>query len=190
MNVSPFVTVNQINKHHLWTMQLRFFLIPICAMLILAQGCGKQALPISAETILQPAKGGDFRGIRLGDKPKIIKRQEETSSVYSMPDELIYRFEANEADSTWYEISYSFNEDGLNHIGLDVYPQSDELREHLFVDFISYYDQRYGSNKTNSSRHEWRGLTEQGHYVTVSLLRDTIGNKDNHLRLVFNETNP
>ena len=171
-------------------MQLRFFLIPICAVLILAQGCGNQALQISAETILQPAKGGDFRGIRLGDKPKIIKRQEETSSVYSMPDELIYRFEANEADSTWYEISYSFNEDGLNHIGLDVYPQSDELRGSLFVDFISYYDQRYGSNKTNSSRHEWRGLTEQGHYVTVSLLRDTTGNKDNHLRLVFNETNP
>ena len=171
-------------------MQLRSFLIPICALLFLAQGCGKQAMPISAETILQPSKGGDFRGIRLGDKPKIIKRQEESSSVFSMPDELIYRFEANEADSTWYEISYSFNEDGLNHISLDVYPQNPELKEHLLADFISYYNQRYGANKTNSSRLEWRGLTVQGHSVTVSLLRDTTGNESNHIRLVFNETNP
>lgn len=171
-------------------MQLSLFLVPICALLFLAQGCGKQAMPISAETILQPSKGGDFRGIRLGDKPKIIKRQEESSSVFSMPDELIYRFEANEADSTWYEISYSFNEAGLNHISLDVYPQSAALKEHLLYDFISYYNQRYGANKTNSSRHEWRGLTVQGHYVTVSLLRDTTGNTSNHLRLVFNETNP
>jgi hypothetical protein len=170
-------------------MQLRFLLLQICALLILAPGCGKQALPISAETILQPSKGGDFRGFRLGDKPKIIKRQEESSSVFSMPDELIYRFEANEADSTWYEISYSFNEDGLNHISLDVYPQSAALKENLFADFMSYYNQRYGANKTHSSRHEWRGLTVQGHSVTVSLLRDTTGNESNHIRLVFNETN-
>ena len=110
--------------------------------------------------------------------------------MYSMPDELIYRFEANEADSTWYEISYSFNEDGLNHISLDVYPQSDELKEHLFADFISYYDERYGIKKTNPSHPEWRGLTVQGHYVTVSLLKETTEQKPNHLRLVFNETRP
>jgi len=135
--------------------------------------CQQQPIPISAETILQPSKGGDFRGVRLGDKPKIIKRKEESSSVYSMPDEIIYRFEANEADSTWYEISYSFNEDGLNHISLDIYPQSDELKEHLSADFESYYNQRYGPGKTNASHQEWRGLTVQGHYVTVSLLVST-----------------
>lgn len=159
-----------------------------CSVLFVA--CQQQTLPISAETILQPSKGGDFRGVRLGDKPKLIKRKEESSSVYSMPDELIYRFEANEADSTWYEISYSFNEDGLNHIGLDIYPQSDELKEHLFADFQAYYNQRYGPSKKSASHQEWRGLTVQGHYVTVSLMRDASGQKRNHLRLVFNETNP
>jgi hypothetical protein len=168
----------------------RFIVLFSCIAIILLQSCGKSSLPISAETILQPAKGGDFRGVKLGDKPKIIKRQEEASSVYSMPDELIYRFETNEADSTWYEISYSFNEDGLNHISLDVYPQNESLKEHLLNDFISYYDQRFGTSNTKNAHHEWRGLTVQGHYVTVSLLKDSTGNKPNHLRLVFNETNP
>jgi hypothetical protein len=152
----------------------RFIVLFSCIAIILLQSCGKSSLPISAETILQPAKGGDFRGVKLGDKPKIIKRQEEASSVYSMPDELIYRFETNEADSTC----------------LDVYPQNESLKEHLLNDFISYYDQRFGTSNTKNAHHEWRGLTVQGHYVTVSLLKDSTGNKPNHLRLVFNETNP
>jgi hypothetical protein len=157
---------------------------------LLVAGCQQQPSPISAETIIQPNKGGDFRGVRLGDKPKLIKRKEESSSVYSMPDEVIYRFEPNEADSTWYEISYSFNEDGLNHINLDVYPQSNELKEHLFADFQSYYNQRYGNSKANGFQQEWRGLTVQGHYVTISLLHGDMSNKPNHLRLIYNETNP
>jgi hypothetical protein len=152
------------------------------------QGCQQQPLPISAETILQPSKGGDFRGVRLGDKPKLIKRQEESSSVYSMPDELIYRFNPQEADSTWYEISYSFNEDGLNNISLDVYAQNAELQDNLFGDFVSYYTERFGISKKSTSHQQWRGLTVQGRYVTVSLLRDSAGSKPNHIRLVFNET--
>jgi hypothetical protein len=152
--------------------------------------CQQQQGPVSAEAILQPAKGGDFRGVFLGDKPTAIKRREEASSVYSMPDELIYRFESNESDSAWYEISYSFNEDGLNHISLDVYPKSRELREHLLADFENYYDERYGNSKKNQTKTEWRGLTTQGKYVTVTLMPESSTHKNDMLRLVFNETNP
>ena len=156
----------------------------------LAVGCQQQPSMVSAETIIQPDKGGDFRGIRLGDKPRLIKRTEESSSVYSMPDEIIYRFEPNEADSTWYEISYSFNEDGLNHISLDVFPQSHDLKEHMYTEFTAYYTQRYGQGKRSGNHEEWHGLTMQGRFVTVSLINDQSSNKGNHLRLVFNETNP
>ena len=135
--------------------------------------CQQQQGPVSAEAILQPAKGG-----------------EEASSVYSMPDELIYRFESNESDSAWYEISYSFNEDGLNHISLDVYPKSRELREHLLADFENYYDERYGNSKKNQTKTEWRGLTTQGKYVTVTLMPESSTHNNDMLRLVFNETNP
>jgi hypothetical protein len=152
--------------------------------------CQQQQRPVSAEAIIQPSKGGDFRGVFLGDNPTVIKRQEETSSVYSMPDELIYRFEPNESDSTWYEISYSFNEDGLNHINLDVYPQSHELKEHLIADFENYYSGRYGSGKKNTTNTEWKGLTMQGKYVTVTLITESATLKNDMLRLVFNETNP
>jgi len=157
---------------------------------VLAVGCQQQPSMVSAETIIQPDKGGDFRGIRLGDKPRLIKRTEESSSVYSMPDEIIYRFEPNEADSTWYEISYSFNEDGLNHISLDVFPQSHDLKEHMYTAFTAYYTQRYGQGKRSGNHEEWHGLTMQGRFVTVSLINDHSSNKGNHLRLVFNETNP
>lgn len=168
-------------------MRLLYILLFIIPCLIV--GCGQQALPVTAETILQPSKGGDFRGVHIGDKPKSIKRKEEASSVYSMPDELIFRFEPDEADSTWYEISYNFNQDGLNHINLDVFPKSEELREHLYQDFVNYYNQRYGEHKTTHRHVEWRGLTEQGKFITVSLLKEQQLNNRQHLRLVFNESN-
>lgn len=158
-------------------------------MLLAALGCQQQQLPISAESILQPNKGGDFRGIQIGDTPKLIKREEEASSVYSMPDELIYRFNAREADSTWYEISYNFNQDGLNHISLDVFPAGDELKENLYDDFVSYYNQRYGECKTFQDRAEWRGLTMQGKFISVTLIKERALSDRKHLRLVFNETN-
>lgn len=161
----------------------------IVLICVLCAGCQQQVLPVSAESILLPSKGGDFRGVHLGDKPKSIKRKEEASSVYSMPDEIIYRFNTGEADSTWYEISYNFNQDGLNHISLDVFPESIELKEHLFNDFVQYYNQRYGLLK-NMQRHvEWRGLTEQGKFIVVSLMQEQQVNNRQHLRLVFNESN-
>ncbi|MFM7233085.1 MAG: hypothetical protein ACKOZM_00755 [Flavobacteriales bacterium] len=152
-------------------------------------GCQQQQMPVSAETILQPDKGGDFRGIHIGDAPRSIKREEEASSVYSMPDELIYRFNAQEVDSTWYEISYNFNQDGLNHISLDVFPTGLELKEHLYSDFVTYYNQRYGECKTFADRAEWRGLTMQGKFISVTLIKERALSDRQHLRLVFNETN-
>lgn len=152
--------------------------------------CQSAQTPVNAEAILLPDRGGDFRGIRIGDKPKAIKRNEQATSVYSMPDELIYRFEPNEVDSTWYEISYSFNDAGLNNIHLDVYPANDELRDHLTLDFANYYNQRYGPGKTVIEQHQWRGMTDQGRFVSVTLSKGK-GKEDRPcIRLVFNESNP
>jgi len=164
-------------------------LIFLLGSIVSLLGCQQPHMPISAESILQPDKGGDFRGIHLGDAPKLIKREEEASSVYSMPDELIYRFNSQETDSTWYEISYNFNQDGLNHISLDVFPDGDELKERLYSDFVSYYNQRYGECKTFQNRSEWRGLTMQGKFISITLIKERALSDRQHLRLVFNETN-
>lgn len=157
---------------------------------LLISACQSAQTPVNAETILMPEKGGDFRGMRLGDNPRAIKRNEPATSVYSMPDELIYRFEPNEIDSSWYEISYSFNDAGLNHIHLDVYPANADLKQHLTQDFADYYNQRYGSGKSIGDLRQWRGMTDQGRFVTVALSSGK--GKENRacIRLVFNESNP
>lgn len=152
--------------------------------------CQSAQAPVNAETILLPERGGDFRGIRIGDKPKAIKRNERATSVYSMPDELIYRFEPREIDSTWYEISYSFNDAGLNNIHLDVYPANEALEEHLTEDFSNYYNQRYGSGKESGDIQQWRGMTDQGRFVTVALSSGKGKGNRSCIRLVFNESNP
>ncbi len=166
-------------------------LIPLCFAAMTLQavvGCQTAQTQLNAETILMPEKGGDFRGIHMGDEPKAIKRNEQATSVYSMPDELIYRFEPKEIDSTWYEISYSFNLDGLNHIHLDVYPANEALFDHLMSDFQDYYQQRFGDGKTLSSHVEWRSLTEHGRLVTVSLSKGHGKENRSCIRLLFNES--
>jgi len=163
----------------------------LCALTVLAWvGCQTPLAHVNAETILMPEKGGDFRGIHIGDSPKAIKRNEQSASVYSMPDELIYRFEPQEIDSTWYEISYNFNEDGLNHIHLDVYPANKQLESHLMNDFQAYYHQRFGEAKQQGSQLEWRSLTEHGRLVTVSLSKGNGKENRSCIRLLFNESNP
>jgi hypothetical protein len=162
----------------------------IVLSLVAATGCQTSQTQLNAETILMPEKGGDFRGIHIGDQPKAIKRNEQATSVYSMPDELIYRFEPEEIDSTWYEISYNFHQDGLNHIHLDVYPANDALFDHLMSDFQGHYQQRFGDGKTHGSQLEWRSLTEHGRLVTVSLSKGNGKENRSCIRLLFNESMP
>jgi hypothetical protein len=166
------------------------YLVPALLLSMFISACQSAQAPVNAETILLPERGGDFRGIRLGDHPRAIKRNEQATSVYSMPDELIYRFEPNEVDSTWYEISYSFNDAGLNNIHLDVYPENGDLKQHLMNDFANYYNQRYGAGKNAGDHQQWRGLTSQGRYVTVTLSSGKGKENRSCIRLVFNESNP
>ena len=150
--------------------------------------CQQQQSPVSAEAIIQPSKGGDFRGVFLGDNPTVIKRQEESSSVYSMPDELIYRAYPKGMDSMWYEISYNFNHQGLYDISLDVFPKTDVETRDLKTSFITYYKQRYGECAQTNGYCSWRAMTLNGHIVSITLTDSLQFDHKPCLRVNFNES--
>lgn len=143
----------------------------------------------AAERILKSANGGDFRGINIGDKAKDVKLKEDAVSVYSMPDELVYRISPEGEDSTWYEISYNFNEAGLYDISLDVYPKdTDEVRL-LRSTFISHYVEKYGECKFYNGYCQWRAMTNNGHIVSITLADSLLQSSRPRLRVNFNESN-
>lgn len=140
-----------------------------------------------ADKILKTSQGGDFRGVRIGDRPEDVLKLEDAESVYSMPDELVYRIPPDSKDSTWYEISYNFDDDGLYDIQLDIYPKSDSGVESLKRDFIQYYISKYGDCRHSEGYCEWRSMTDNGRIVSITLA-DTVLQKERPcLQVNFNE---
>lgn len=141
-----------------------------------------------AQEILKAAKGGDFRGINLGDNPDDVKRMEDAETVYSMPDELVYRLPPDERDSTWYEISYNFNQQGLYNINLEIFPKNDSGISLLKNDFIVHYSEKYGPCSVLDGYCHWRAMTESGHIVSITLTDSLSNNPRPCLKVNFNES--
>lgn len=141
-----------------------------------------------AERILKATSAGDFRGINIGDKHNEVQMKEDANSVYSMPDELVYRISPDDKDSTWYEISYNFNENGLYDISLDVYPKDTTDVRELKNNFIAHYLKKYGDCKFYNGYCQWRAITNNGHIVTITLADSLLQSPRPRLRVNFNES--
>jgi len=150
--------------------------------------CANSVEEKGAKKILKSSKGGDFRGVNIGDKPSDVVGSEEINSVYSMPDELVYRIESDGEDSTWYEISYNFNEAGLYNIQLEVFPKNETHLQLYKDDFIRHYKEKYGDCAYKNGYCEWRTLTNNGNSVNITLTDSIIVESRPCLKITFNET--
>ncbi|MFM7103974.1 MAG: hypothetical protein ACKOW8_00520, partial [Flavobacteriales bacterium] len=106
--------------------------------------CSNKSPEITAERIHETSEGNDFRGVNIGDPPSKVSNTEIAKSVYTMPDELIYRIEAGRNDSAWYEINYGFGDNGLNNIELSVFLSNPHQALNLRNEFRALYSERYG----------------------------------------------
>lgn len=127
----------------------------------------------SAEEILRSGKGGDFRGINIGDQKDQVVIKEGGRTVYEMPDELVYRIGSEGHDSAWYEISYNFNQEGLYDIMLEIFPKDEGELKELRNDFIAFYLDKYGDCEYRDGYCQWRTMTENGHIVNIVLTDST-----------------
>lgn len=150
--------------------------------------CGNTIEEKGANKILRSSKGGDFRGANIGDNPRQVEGSEGVNSVYSMPDELVYRMESDGEDSTWYEISYNFNEAGLYNIQLEVFPKNETHLKLYKDDFVRYYKEKYGDCKYVNGYCEWRAMTNNGHLVNISLTDSLIVKSRPCIKISFNES--
>lgn len=162
-----------------------YFLGLLSVFLILS--CSDKVEEKGARKILKNAKGGDFRGVNIGDNLKTVVGNEDAISVYNMPDELIYRIESDGEDSTWYEISYNFTETGLYHIRLDIFPKSKNYLGLYKEDFVNYYNQKYGDCTTRNGYCEWKVMTNNGHFVNITLTDSLIIKSRPCLKVVYSE---
>lgn len=168
-------------------LRLNPFSLYVCCAIFIGARSGN-ANETASGKILRPEKGGDFRGVHIGDKPESVKKKENARSVYSMPDELVYRMNPTGEDSTWYEISYNFNKDGLYNINLEVFPANDSLKKSIHDEFMSYYTSKYGECKYYEGYCQWRALSENGHVVSITISAGPSARNQYYLKVNFNET--
>jgi len=131
--------------------------------------CSQESTEISAENIHDTSEGNDFRGVNIGDPPSKVSSTEIAKSVYTMPDELIYRIEAGRNDSTWYEINYGFGDNGLNNIELSVFLSNPHQALNLRNEFRALYSERYGECSIYDEFCSWSTITANGKDAVIYL---------------------
>jgi hypothetical protein len=141
------------------------------------------------EQILQPNKGGDFRGVSIGDQPTNVLQSEGRETVYSMPDELVYRIPISQKDSTFYEVSYNFNQQGLYDINLEIFAPDHRVLQTLADEFREHYRKKYGPESSGQHRTMgWRVMTSNGSIVSITISDSLIKLQKPCLRINFNES--
>jgi hypothetical protein len=143
----------------------------------------------SSEQILQSSKGGDFRGVSIGDQPQSVIQAEGRETVYSMPDELVYRIPINQHDSTYYEVSYNFNQQGLYDINLEIFAPNEVVLQTLAAEFRDHYRKKYGAETSDQHRvMGWRVMTSNGSIVGITISDSLMKLQKPCLRINFNES--
>lgn len=141
----------------------------ILFILILISSCSvSSGDPGTVEQILRPEKGGDFRGNDMGDDVQEVIAREEMNVIYNMPDEITCRIPLDMADSTFYEVDYSFDEGKLNYIELNLFPVDSIALKRLMIRFSNYYDGLYRPIE-NSAPGTWRKRSSRGKDVRVRM---------------------
>jgi hypothetical protein len=160
-----------------------------CWLLLAACGGSGPATDSDGPDVLVGSKnGGDFRGSNMGDLPVEVMENEGSRAVYTMPDELVYRINSEKKDSTWYEISYNFNEQGLYNIDLEVVAKSRDLLSKVLDDFVIYYTSKYGPATNDQGVLLWRTMIESGSIVTVSIADGLQKMNQPAIRVNYNES--
>lgn len=159
----------------------------VMVLALIMASCSNESTEMTAENIHDTSDGKDFRGVNIGDLPSEVTSTEIAKSVYTMPDELIYRIEADNNDSTWYEINYGFGDQGLNNIELSVFLPNQFDALNLRNEFRALYSERYGECNINEEFCSWSTITANGKDAVI-YLKDpvTIGERS-RLAIQFRE---
>lgn len=139
------------------------------------------------DQLIQSEKGGDVRGTQIGDDWTVVRSREEQNVVYSMPDELICRVPLNMKDSTFYEISYNFGEDGLYIIDLSFFPRDANQTQKLYKKFKTYYDSKYGKSSEDQYFTVWYTSSSREKDLEISMTDESTEKGKPFLNITFFE---
>ena len=110
---------------------------------------------------------GVFRGFSLGDSFDSIQSRETNKPVEIDSNFLYYEYKLTTTGS--FNITYNFDERGLNEIQSDIFITNSADAEKIFNTFKSYFDQHYGANQSQMGISAWSVKSEKFGDVKINL---------------------
>lgn len=162
-------------------------------LLVLLSSCSSDQAPASENQedaitrLLESIDGGDVRGSSIGDGIETVRKREKKNIVYNMPDEITCRIPLSMKDSTFYDITYNFNNQGLYVIELDLFPAKLEDAQWLFQEFKHFYDLRYGSSSADDGYTTWFAKSSHGTDVEITMIEESKEMNRPYLGVTFYE---
>ncbi len=110
---------------------------------------------------------GTFRGFNLGEKMDSVLAKEGEKASEADDGYLYYEFKL--ADSNSYNISYNFDDRGLNEIQSEIYIKNPNNTEKVFNSFKTYFDNHFGKNETHQGFTVWTVKSDKYGDVRINL---------------------
>ena len=108
-----------------------------------------------------------FRGFNLGEKMDSILAKESGNAIEADEGYLYYEFKLNDSNS--YNVSYNFDDEGLNEIQSDIYIHNQNNTEKVFNAFKSYFDDHFGKSESHQGFTVWTVKSEKFGDVRINL---------------------
>ena len=115
---------------------------------------------------------GAFRGFSLGDRLDSVQAK-ETAKLIEADEGYLY-YEAKIDDTTGsYNISYSFDEVGLNEIQSDIFINNTQDAESAYTQFKNYFEKYYGSSESHMGFNVWTVMSEKYGKIRINLSNES-----------------
>ena len=96
---------------------------------------------------------GAFRGFSLGEKLDTVQAKEKAEPTEVDDGYLYYEFKLDSSNS--FNITYNFDESGLNEIQSDIYIQNPDNTDRVFNSFKRFFDDHYGASESHEDYTIW-----------------------------------
>ena len=163
------------------------FWVLLCTIIYVSCSTLEENNEPQINSILNSLDGADVRGSSIGDKIEDVLEREQDNIVHNMPDEITCKIPISIKDSTYYDIIYNFNDNGLHVIELDVFPSHDSAASSLFNDLHAFYNKRYGSSTADDGYSSWFTKSQQGKDIEVTMINESKEMNKPYLSITFYE---
>ena len=113
------------------------------------------------------SKEGVLRGIDLGTAASEIKKE---SAALENQDKNYAYFQSDLNQIEFFDVEYSFVEDSIAAIEMEIYAATDDRAPELYIELESYFNERFGTNLYGLNDYQiWNTTTAKGQKVALGL---------------------